>query len=641
MMEFAPAAGTAILLLAACIGAGAAMLHAAGLLTSMTMGEAVAWGFPLGLGTLGWITFFPALFGLTAPGILLPLVVMASAGLIYLRRATPPDRNRETLDRTGWVLCGGLAFVLFIDLLEGLSPPADADTLAYHFTLPKWHLDAGTLQFIPRALDGAPVQLLHMSYLAALGLGGERALALWTMASGWMTGWVLYGVARGALSRNQALALAVIYLSTPAVLQTGGSGHIEPLLAQFALIAALATGLAVRKDSIALAAIAGLCAGFFAGSKYTGLLFVAACGLVMLLGKGGWRRGVVFGIAALLAGAQWYVWNWAHTGDPVFPMLFSVLGGAPGVWDAAQDALFRNWLSDDEVTLPRTIGWFIAYPFYATFANVAALESGRTGLGLFPVIALPFAGAWLLTGWRRDWREPFVLVGVILLVFYALWFFGGTPQRIRHLLPVLPIALLGVAVPAFRWAWAAGRQAPLAAAIAFCLLIQLGAQAIFGLNYARHVLSNESRTDFMARNVPASRFVGWINENLGPDDRVLTFNRELLFLFNVPVLYVNDSLMVSPNFTRMKDRPDALFSSLRANGVTHLLVRGGALGRPGAARPARPAIQTMLETGCLLQQHRMAIERIGSRTLRKAVAPKHWMMLYRLVGNACPENPKK
>jgi hypothetical protein len=636
MMEFLPAAGTTILLLLACTGAGVTVLRASGVLTTMTMGSAIAWGFPLGLGALGWIVFFSALSDLTAPGVLVPLALLASTGMIYLRRAAPPDQSAKPLDLIGWLLCSALTFILFIDLLEGLSPAADADTLAYHFTLPKWHLDAGTLQFIPRALDGAPPQLIHMSYLAALGLGGERALTLWTMASGWMTGWVLFSVARDALSRNQALALAVIYLSTPAVLQTGGSGHIEPLLAQFALVAALATGLAIQKNSLGLAAIAGLSAGFFAGSKYTGLLMIAACGLAMLLGKGRWRRATAFGTAATLAGAQWYVWNWSQTGDPVFPLLFNLLGATPGVWDATQDALFRDWLTRIESPLPRTIAWFIAYPFYATFANVAALESGRTGLGLFPIIALPFAAAWLLTGWQRQWRKPLPLMAVILLVFYTLWFFGGSPQRVRHLLPVLPLILLVVAVPAFRWAKSTGRQKSLAAAITFCLLVQIGAQAIFGLNYARHVWTNETRSEFLARNVPASRFVDWINENLKPRDKVLTFERELLFLFDVPVLYEHKYLRVSPNFSRMENRPDALFATLRDEGVTHILSRGGPVDRPEDDRPARPAIRSMLKAGCLSPQHRMAFERIGSRTLRGAVAPKHWMMLYRLQGNTCP-----
>src|SRR3546814_20281685 len=71
------------------------------------------------------------------------------------------------------------------DLLEALSPPADADTSAYHFALPKYFVQLGGLEFVPRAVDGAIPMLIHMPYVPVLALGGELALTLWAGISGW------------------------------------------------------------------------------------------------------------------------------------------------------------------------------------------------------------------------------------------------------------------------------------------------------------------------------------------------------------------------------------------------------------------------------------------------------------------------
>ncbi len=82
-----------------------------------------------------------------------------------------------------------------------------------------------------------------------------------------------------------------------------------------------------------------MAAGFYAGAKFTGLPFLLACALPLLLGKAWFRGGLIYGAVALVAGGQWYLWGWVHTGDPVFPSLFAVLGLPDSdIWNATQHA---------------------------------------------------------------------------------------------------------------------------------------------------------------------------------------------------------------------------------------------------------------------------------------------------------------
>ena len=196
---------------------------------------------------------------------------------------------------------------------------------------------------MPRALDGAVPLLVQMTYVPALGLGGERALTLWTFVSGWGLAALFYTVCRRHLDITWSLAAVLVLVTTPAVVFGAGSGQVEARLAMFAAVAAIATASALGTGRLRYAALAGLAAGFFMGGKYTGLFFVAATGVVLLARRGWLIRGAVFAGAALVAGGQWYGWNWYNTGDPVFPLLFGWLDyGDNGYWDADHAALLKQ-----------------------------------------------------------------------------------------------------------------------------------------------------------------------------------------------------------------------------------------------------------------------------------------------------------
>ncbi len=134
------ALGMVLLLFAACLGAGAAVLACVRVLGDFDRGEAVAWSFAAGFGVIGWLVFFAAALGHVRWGEMVVLCLVAAAGMILLRRAAPGPRPPPSPDRIGRALLCAIAVALVFDVLEGVSPPADADSLTYHFALPKHHL---------------------------------------------------------------------------------------------------------------------------------------------------------------------------------------------------------------------------------------------------------------------------------------------------------------------------------------------------------------------------------------------------------------------------------------------------------------------------------------------------------------------
>lgn len=631
-----------LLLIAACLGLGASVLRGLKISADLSAVEKYAWGFSTGFAALGWILFFPAWAGFLSMATLL-VICGAAAGLCVLYWRPEPAAESLTSNPIPGpflvLLIAAGGFIGIVDLLEGLAPPADADSLAYHFNLPKRHLEAGELVFFPRALDGAPPQLLHMTYMAALGIGGERALTLWTMVSGWVTGFLLYAIARRWLSAGWAAGLALIYLSTPAVLQTGGTGHVEARLSQFALLGAVACGLAVNQRAPRFAALAGLCAGAYIGAKLTGLLFALACAVVLVFGRDRLRSIPLFAVVTVAVCFQWYLWVWLKSGDPLFPILYTYLGVSdPSFWNAAHHAVFEAWRPTEGTAVDPTPWGFLYFPFYITFANDSLIESGRTGLGLFALLLLPFAAA---EAWRR--RRSLHLgvlpaMAAIAILFGALMFFGGLPQRVRFLLPLLPVALICLSVAAVRWSGGTGAAAPLIAGSLFCLASQLGAQAVYGLSYARHFASGENRSEFIARTVSMAGMVPWMNQNLTRSDRVLVFNRQLLYLIDSPVVYTHRVFQAKYNFILERERPQALYRSLRDGGVNHLAFAGLRDGAP-YDRAVWSAIDLWRAQGCLELVREQKIRRINSRTLNWANPGARTMYLYRLVSDRCSAVP--
>ncbi|NQU57171.1 MAG: hypothetical protein HQ513_08045 [Rhodospirillales bacterium] len=183
----------------ACIGYGAAVLRIFKVDGALGWTERASWSFVLGIGVLGWLLFFVGVSGLLSTYPTLIVLVAGVPGILFLGR--PDGQSSHALSMIERLLLAVLLLALTLDSLEGVSPPADADSLAYHFATPKLFLEAGRIFFIPRAVDGAAPLLLQMTYTSALGLGGEKALTLWTMVSGWGAALLLYVLARNHMSR--------------------------------------------------------------------------------------------------------------------------------------------------------------------------------------------------------------------------------------------------------------------------------------------------------------------------------------------------------------------------------------------------------------------------------------------------------
>ncbi len=614
----------------AAIGFGAMLLRALGLLQRTTPAEQWTMSFIFGMGLIGWFGFWLGVFGLLKPFYLWAMLIAGLAGLPLLamvRPAVPPNR----LFHAG--LLGLLALVLLLDLIEALPPPTDADTIAYHFALAKLFVNTGGLIFIPRAVDGAVPLLLQMTYVPVLALGGETALTLWTMVSGWSLGLCTYVLARRWLDPTMSLLVALATLTLPTVLYGGGSGQIETRTACFVCACAWALmRLRTEPDKIASwAAAAGFAAGFFVGAKYLGLLFGAASAITLIVTRPRPTAIAAFALASILGGFQWYAWNWHNTGDPLFPLLYRWLPSDPS-WTAAHDAVFQRDFYPSEQAVPQTLAWLFAYPFWATLSPADQIESGRVGFGPLGLFLLPIAllGAW--TERRRILTSPLMVMLLLVGLNYLLWWFTSSSQRLRHLLPLMPLLLILLVIPARRLAGSVtALRTPLIAAFGVTLAFQIALQSVFTANAIQFLRSGESRQAFLDRVLPDQIPLRDIARLIDPNkSKVMIFDRHIAFYADFPVFLGH--VLHAPIVELHPDlvRPASLFAAMENQGITHLLAHESGM----EGRLALPAIQTLLDSGCLRPIRHWSYRTIASRTLPEEGSTKGVRLL--ALQPSCP-----
>ena len=622
----------------AAIGGGLATLRAVGLLSALTQSERLAIGFVLGIGMIGWLSFFAGVTAAFSAPAFMAILVILSLGLVFVK--SPARQVSFTKPTTlEWILILGITIVVLMNFAEALAPAADADSMAYHFETPRRFLAEHRIFAIPRAADGVTQLLLQLTYGVALGLGGKAAVPLWAMSSGLSLGAVFYVISRRHTGRLWALIGTLVLISTPAVIYAAGTGQVEVRLGAFALLGAYAAALSIKQQDTQDAPhgwiiIAGLAAGFFAGSKITGLIFIFAAAVSLIGARHAFYRMTIFGTAAALVGCQWYLFNWQQTGDRIYPLLWQHVALMPGFeWNRAMaESMTQMWHTENAV--PRNVLWFLSYPVRTIFAPLPAFESLRTGLGPASVLFLPFAIIGFLKT-KADPHAPLARAILIAFVFYAVWFFFGPSLRIRHLVPIYPIALLCLIAGMDRYAQLYHRpRFIIAIGTATLIVMQLVGQVVFTQKYATYLLSGQQQDTFLEKNVSGYPVVSWINRHLSKNDRVLVSYRNWLYLLDVPYFLAHPSLQ-----TRLDLQPGAhdvvkFVRELKALNITHAAIDVAGL-TSSTVQPLYGFIKDLEKLRCITRQTMLDVNIIRSRTLPGLLLTQNSFIIFNLDLDHC------
>ena len=405
--------------------------------------ERLALAYPLGATALGVLTLAAGRLGLLAPwpvrGVLVGVLAIEAALSLRSRwRGERPPPSEEVsrfspASRLGMGLIVGPFLVLMA--LAAMLPAIDFDALEYHLQGPKEFFLSGRITFLPHNVYTAMpfgVEMLHLLGMNVLNDWwlGAAAGQLLVMLFASSAAVLVSATARRIASPRAGWVAGVVYLTTPWVYRLAAIPYVEgPLTCYHAgLILCgfrLAKGKGDRQD-VGGSCLLGLLAGGAMACKYPALLSAVVPFGMLTMALAVRRRSagmaLAFALGLVVTIGPWMVKNVIDTGNPVYPLAYSVFGGRD--WDDAREAQWTRAHGR------RPIAWA---PFVDGVLDIVGRSDWQSPLftALAPLAILRFGSR----------RQVVLLWGYVLYLFGTWWLL--THRLDRFWLPVLaPLAIL-------------------------------------------------------------------------------------------------------------------------------------------------------------------------------------------------------
>ncbi len=505
----------------------------------------------------------------------------------------PKQEQRSSTILSMLVLIIVVPFAAYL-LLGSVSPPTDFDVREYHLQGPKEWFQQGHISFLRHNVYTSFPFLSEMLCLTGMvfagdwwrgALVGQIVLASFQLLSALS----IYAVARRRIGCASAWLAVLIYLTTPWTLRVSLIAYAEGSLTFYLISSTMVALMTVdcdRSNRKSLILVAGLLAGSAMASKYTGLVCVILP-TAAVIGWTIWRTrlrnksetvpespssaGTVkqltyaaawFSLGVALMIMPWLLRNLADTGNPVYPLGYSVFGGSE--WSSEMNARWKPAHAPAEHRIDQIPQHFLD----------AAVRNKWTSALLF-ALAIPSVLLWR--------RIPAVAIVLCLTAWGFVMWWALTHRIDRFWIPMIP--LLSVAAGS-TWLLSSSRiwRGFLSIVIAGVTLFNLRFCAIPPLIGFHAGLMDLNA----ARQLVIRSDIRLLNATLPPSSKVLMVGEAEVFDATFPLAYntVFDDCLFEEWTTQTVDAsrsakprrmraPESVKSALQANGITHMVVNWG------------------------------------------------------------------
>ena len=553
----------------------------------------------IGLAVQSLVTLVAGLAGQLNPiAICLPSVVSLLVAWRVGRSVPGVQENRlcpAVYGRTSSLLIAAVLLVIvpfaIYLLLGSLSPPTDFDVREYHLQGPKEWFQQGRISYLRHNVYTSFPFLSEMLPLTAMvlvgdwwegALAGQAVLACFQL----LTACVVFAICTRWLSASVAWLATLIYLTTPWTLRISLIAYAEGALTFYLISSAMVAFWLIEQSGhrYRLSFLTGLLGGSAMASKYTGLVSVIAPTALIICwgllrrskkdqaGSHGEnsRRGRLqslipvmgcFATGVMLMIAPWLLRNLYDTGNPVYPLGYSIFGGSE--WSSEMNARWVPAHSSREhslALLPRHFldvavynMWTSSLLFALSIPAMLLIRRVRVVRASFLLIVWGFATWWALT--HRIDRFWIPLIPLLSITAACTWLLHSSGLW-RGFLAVLVTA--GTSYNVY-----------------FCTLALVGFHAgLMDLNTAKKLTI---RSDIQT-----------LNSTLPSTAKVLMVGDAEVFDATFPLVYntvFDDNIFEewtvdsSDNATPLRDRSmlsaDEIRRILKSNQITHIHVHWG------------------------------------------------------------------
>jgi 4-amino-4-deoxy-L-arabinose transferase-like glycosyltransferase len=322
------------------------------------------------------------------------------------------------------VLIAGFSFI------NSLVPPWSYDALMYHLPGPEQFLEAGRIFPFPDNWYVNGPFAIEMAF--TFGLAMQDAiipkLIHWSFSIALIA--LTHAFAEVWFDNEIAWYSTIILLTIPIIPIISGFAYIDLAWATFEFAAFACLIQWNRTEGSSWLTISGILLGLAVGSKYLGLMGLAAAGIFFLTSQFRKRFNrfptdlARISIPVLILGLPWYLKNLIVFVNPVYPLYF----GGPE-WDQTRLSLYMQYLG--QFGTGRTIKDFILLPWniYARHEEFGAVFNRND----IPSLLFPLSAAVLFL--PKDKKINNLILFTILR--FGFWLIGS--HQIRFLLPVYPL----------------------------------------------------------------------------------------------------------------------------------------------------------------------------------------------------------
>ncbi len=549
----------------------------------------------IGFGLLMLLTFGIGITGFLYKEIIYSILISFLVILLIISRKEIKATIQSIIQKSSSIssIDNFSLFLISFFILTGVSCfaettllPASWDSIAYHLKIPADYISHHRIIPLIYNFNANTSHNMELLYTLAMLIKGPDLAQLFNLSFFVLSGVGIYSLCRKFSTLKLSLLGVGIFLANGFAIDTITTADVDMGLTFFFLLGMLAFITYTEQKSLCWIVLMGFYAGICLGIKYTGcfcLIALFICLLVhALLEKQKKMRITLYLCVSMLIFLPWMVKNYYFTGNPIYPMLFSIFDGIN--WSKVQAEQLEHF--HKSIGMGREFLQYLLLPWNITIH--VGLDY-KSFLGKITPLFLMILPAFLLLSKEKIYWYLFIACGV----FFACWAYYF--QNLRYLVPVFPLLSILCVIGLQRMTQVEGSFNPtrvlshISAILIVVVMAKEGAVYIKKVPDHLNILAgNESSETYLSKNVQPYEMFQYINKKL-PESSKLFFiweNRG----FYCKREYISDLIYEASwivPFISNANSSDKLFSKLKSMHITHILYNQllGNVFRPSFSAP--------------------------------------------------------
>jgi len=453
-----------------------------------------------------------------------------------------------------------LFITIFMTVVGALAPPTGHDALVYHLAWPKYFARDNAVSYIPYSRSSLWPYFMEMLFTLGIILKNGIVAKLFHLLMGIMTALAVFSFSRRYLSLQLSIMASTICFLTPGIFTLATYAYVDLASMFFAFMGVYSFFVWFSTGSKHWIVLVGVFCGIAMGVKYLGIytcimLMVGLLVAMFWTKKLGFYEGIkiilIFAGVAIVVAMPWYIRSFIVVGNPVYPFMHEIFGGA-------------GWKSE---FAPIGIGMgFVKYVFASWNLTMYPGSYGGEESQIGPVF-IAIIPALLIIKKVETHLRYLILFS---LTFFVLWLLGY--QAVRYLTPTIPLMSLGLV---FIYKEIVNlNSAFFSRLVVLFVLVCLGFNACLSIYYNRDKIlvafGVQSKDAYLRHNERSYSISKYVNNNLPVDSQILALAPRIFYL-DRPSFREHLVWRVS-HYDEEDNTEDEVVNWFKAEGFTHVLV---------------------------------------------------------------------